>query len=260
MKRLSNAFNHIQKRMRGCEQLIAVMGLVLLFQSSGFAQWIQSSGNNQALNLQFANSGFVSIGAAAPTTYVSPYRLEVFGTTRFVGNSLIDNGNLTLGNGNLSVTGNGTFFPNGGVAPVLRLTNAANTFSTAFQSVATANVTYSLPPTDGAAGTVLTTNGAGALNWAAAGGVGGGGAPPFLPLWLALIYSAIVFFSKILAISGLGPPAVHRLLRLQISFRSMAMPASEMYGVGLLLCHLCRRQEVSLRSLVSRVRLDRSQR
>ena len=53
----------------------------------------------------------------------------------------------------------------------LRFFEAGSAFSTTLRSTGmTADATYDLPPQDGANGTVLTTDGAGSLSWAAASG------------------------------------------------------------------------------------------
>ena len=61
--------------------------------------------------------------------------------------------------------------PISGVASPLRWYTADGAYYEAFQGAATAagNVTWTLPATDGGAGTVLTTNGSGALSWTSAG-------------------------------------------------------------------------------------------
>ncbi len=56
------------------------------------------------------------------------------------------------------------------------LYNSGNTFYTGLKSNAAANVTYTLPTTDGSADQFLKTNGSGTLSWGTpAGGSGGGG-------------------------------------------------------------------------------------
>ncbi len=58
----------------------------------------------------------------------------------------------------------------------LLLYNSGNTFYTGIKSNAAANVTYTLPTTDGSADTFLKTNGSGVLSWGTpSGGSGGGG-------------------------------------------------------------------------------------
>ncbi len=57
----------------------------------------------------------------------------------------------------------------------LLLYNSGNTFYTGFKSNAAANVTYTLPTTDGSSGQFLQTNGSGTLSWATATGSGGTG-------------------------------------------------------------------------------------
>lgn len=186
MKLQRRSSKRIARRCTNAARYIVAM-VILALSGNASAQWVQPPGDNTEVNYQFPSAGHVTVGATTPSSYTTSYRLEIFGLTRFAGNSIVDNGNLSVLNGNLSVTGNGTFLPNGGVAPVLTLTNAAGTFSTAFRSVATANVVYNLPPADGTPGQVLSTNGAAALNWITPpGGVGGGGNPPFIPLWTAL--------------------------------------------------------------------------
>jgi hypothetical protein len=54
------------------------------------------------------------------------------------------------------------------------LYNSGNTFYTGFKSNAAANVTYTLPTTDGSSGQFLQTNGTGTLTWATATGGSGG--------------------------------------------------------------------------------------
>ena len=57
----------------------------------------------------------------------------------------------------------------------LLLYNSGNTFYTGLKSNAAANVTYTLPTTDGSSGQFLQTNGSGTLSWATATGSGGTG-------------------------------------------------------------------------------------
>jgi hypothetical protein len=57
----------------------------------------------------------------------------------------------------------------------IQLYNSGNTFYTALKSNAAANVTYTLPTTDGSSGQFLQTNGTGTLTWATATGGAGSG-------------------------------------------------------------------------------------
>ncbi len=112
------------------------------------------------------------------------------GSTGSFGGALSATG-LTLSSGGASITGNSTVTGTltvtssgsfGSTLTVrsssdLRFNNNANTFYIALKSPASlsSNTTYQLPSTDGAPGTVLSTNGAGSLTWVAQSGGGGGG-------------------------------------------------------------------------------------
>ena len=75
---------------------------------------------------------------------------------------------------NTSATGNNSFQIRS--ANSILLYNSGNTFYTGFKSVATGNVTYTLPVNAGSSGQFLQTDGAGTLTWATAtGGAGGTG-------------------------------------------------------------------------------------
>ncbi len=87
-------------------------------------------------------------------------------------------GNSTV-TGTLTVTSTGSFASNLTVrsSSELRLNDSDNTNYIAFRAPAnvTSNVTYQLPASDGTAGYVLSTNGAGSLSWIQMSGGGGGG-------------------------------------------------------------------------------------
>ena len=87
---------------------------------------------------------------------------------RFPGNVLVGSG-TSISTDKLQVTGNIAVTTAGSA----KFFNTANTFFTALKANASAaaNVTYTLPSTDGSNGQVLSTNGSGTLSWAN-GGVG----------------------------------------------------------------------------------------
>ena len=108
--------------------------------------------------------GIVGIGQTNPT-----YKLDLKGSFGLASSNdglynFIFSNSAASGSNSLSIRS----------ANSLLLYNSGNTFYTGFKSNASANVTYTLPVTDGSSGQFLQTNGTGTLTWATATGGGGG--------------------------------------------------------------------------------------
>ena len=109
--------------------------------------------------------GLVAIGQTNPT-----YKLDLKGSFGLASSAdglynFIFSNSAASGSNSLQVRS----------ANSLLLYNSGNTFYTGLKSNAAANVTYTLPTTDGSSGQFLQTNGSGTLSWATATGSGGTG-------------------------------------------------------------------------------------
>ena len=109
--------------------------------------------------------GYLGIGQTNPT-----YKLDVKGNMGLASSNdglynFIFSNSAASGSNSLQIRS----------ANSIQLYNSGNTFYTAFKSNASANVTYTLPATDGSSGQFLQTNGTGTLTWATATGGAGGG-------------------------------------------------------------------------------------
>ena len=83
----------------------------------------------------------------------------------------------TIASGAISTTGGLTIKGTGAASNLLTLSNGANTFALNIKApdALASSVTWTLPPTDGTSGQVLSTNGSGSFSWASVGGAGSGG-------------------------------------------------------------------------------------
>jgi hypothetical protein len=109
--------------------------------------------------------GFLGIGQTNPT-----YKLDLKGSFGLASSNdstynFIFSNSAASGSNSLQIRS----------ANSILLYNSGNTFYTGFKSNAAANVTYTLPTTDGSSGQFLQTNGTGTLSWATATGSGGTG-------------------------------------------------------------------------------------
>jgi hypothetical protein len=109
--------------------------------------------------------GLVAIGQTNPA-----YKLDLKGSFGLASSNdsaynFIFNNSAASGSNSLQIRS----------ANSLLLYNSGNTFYTGFKSNAAANITYTLPTTDGASGQFLQTNGSAVLTWATATGSGGTG-------------------------------------------------------------------------------------
>jgi hypothetical protein len=111
-------------------------------------------------------------GTTAGTNFVGTTDAQdlVFKTNSVEGYRLTSGGLLGIGNAaptqKLEVHGNIKLDSVTGASSQLQFQNPAGTFNTTFQAGAqAANIAYTLPLTQGAANTVLTNNGSGALSW-----------------------------------------------------------------------------------------------
>jgi len=134
-------------------------------------QWlplVSSSGSGAGWML-LGNAGTVPSTNFLGTTDANDL---VFSTNSVEGMRLTSGSDLAVGvtsaTQKLEVGGNIRLDPVAGTASQFQFMNPGNTFATTFAAGAQlATITYTLPTAQGAANTVLTNNGAGALSWAA---------------------------------------------------------------------------------------------
>jgi len=156
----------------GTDGLIAANAVALGTDTTGnYIATIADAGN---ANITVANSG--SETAAVTLDVVDVTCTDCLGTTEIadsyvlnttdsmsgaltVGGLLTANANVTIGNGATTA----------GVLTLLEDTDAGSNFASFQATALAANTVYTLPTDDGAASEVLSTDGAGVLDWVAAG-------------------------------------------------------------------------------------------
>ena len=142
---------------------------------------IASSTGNSVLFI--GNNGNVGIGTTSPGSLLTMQggasTASLLNIASSTGNSVLfigNNGNVGIGtttpSSKLQVVGDINLGYGGTTAGHIILQNTANAYTTTLQSSSSqaSNLTFTLPPTSGSAGQVLSTDGAGVTSWITASG------------------------------------------------------------------------------------------